>query len=186
MISFSFLQSWWAGAVGFGGSLVCLGLFYAMEQIYLNGEEMLDTSFEYSALEAKARFQTYGEVGRHVYALASLTVDVAFPLFYGLLSFYWVNMVSKSISIWKQGVYFPFAIAQLVLTVLVMLLDVLENILLVRLLVGFPNITDQQIETASSLTKLKWYTARGIGITSSISFVFLALKLIVYKRAKEL
>jgi hypothetical protein len=101
----------------------------------------------YDADTVQERFLIYGEAGRALYARATLSLDVFYPLAYS--TFFACLIVMGAVS--------PHARYLVIIPIVVALLDLGENISIYMLLTNFPDISDAQIARASTLTVAKWW-----------------------------
>jgi len=109
--------------------------------------EMLDVKMGYTYAEAVAAMESYGERGRQVYAWSSLTLDA-------LLPFVFVSFLAGLIYRFRPTErYWTLACLPLAAGVL----DLCENIQVVLMLAGFPDVSAGQVAVASLLTLSKWY-----------------------------
>ena len=125
------------------GVLLCLIGFYCLERSL--GLPILDVLPSYDMKTVEQSMLGYGEEGRKLYALTSLTLDVLFPICYvcfltGLL----VLFGGSSPIQWL--VLIPFALG---------LIDLVENLQICTMLVQFPEITEFQVNAASTTTSIK-------------------------------
>lgn len=115
------------------------------------GAGPLDLRFGFSAAEAFAAVESYGQQGRSVYALVESTVDVIYPIAYGLLFALLVR--------WLYIRAFP-AHSRLqylaLLPFVVMGCDFLENVGIVTLLLSYPTQSTLISGWASLFGMLKW------------------------------
>lgn len=137
-----------SGALALGGALVAtlLLLFAAFPALPIGGE-MLDVKTRYSHEEAIATMEGYGEQGRKVYAWSAGTLDTLLPLVYA--SF-------------LAGVIYRFRPAQrhwwlACLPLLAGALDLGENVQIILMLAGYPDVSAEQVASSSLFTTLKSY-----------------------------
>ena len=127
----------------FIGILLCLIGFYWLERSL--GLPILDVLPSYDMKTVEQNMLGYGEEGRKLYAWASLTLDVIFPLCYVVFVVGLMTLFGSSKSIrWLALV--PFVLG---------LIDLTENIQICTMLVQFPDITDSQVSMASTTTSIK-------------------------------
>lgn len=108
------------------------------------GYGILDMAFGYSADEVSKTFAAYGEHGRALYRQIAL-VDAVYPVIYSLF-FASVLIVLLPAGRRRWLVLLPFAVAAL---------DYVENYHLYVLLVSFPALDPDVVQTASTATRLK-------------------------------
>ena len=121
-------------------------LFLVFPNLPINGE-MLDVKSGYSYDEAMASMEGYGRDGRTTYAWASMLLDTLFPvvyvtLFAGLIyrfrlteGTWWLAFVPVAAGFW----------------------DLLENVQITAMLVGYPDLGPSQVAWASAFTTVKGY-----------------------------
>ena len=114
------------------------------------GTLMLDEIEGYDREILVSQLLLYGEAGRALHAQVTLYVDMVFPFAYGALFGGLLAMAGRQTR-------FRFAA---LLIVPVMLLDWAENIQLLGLLYGFPELSDGQIGFASATTIAKFWAIR--------------------------
>ena len=115
------------------------------------GVETIDLQFTYSPQELYRMLENYGEQGRRVYAISHLSSDVIFPVIYAFLfslsiTYTFRRAFSLSSPLQKFK-YLPF---------LLLGFDLLENILLVILLLAFPQPLTALALMAGLVTAIKW------------------------------
>ncbi|MDE2732641.1 MAG: hypothetical protein OXI38_14750 [Bacteroidota bacterium] len=112
------------------------------------GGESLDGRFGYTHSEAVTALESYGESGRRVYAWGSMTLDLLLPLLYAS---FMVGLIYRfrPAERWWMLAYLPLGVA---------LLDLGENVQVVLMLTGYPNISVGQVAAASLFTSLKVVT----------------------------
>ena len=130
-------------ALSFLGILICLTGFFFLENRL--GTQILDVLPSYDLDLVKQSFLIYGENGRALYAWASLTLDLLFPISYvifgiGLILF----LVEISFLRWL-----------VILPCLVGIVDLIENIQICLMLNQYPDISIAQVEFANNTTMLK-------------------------------
>lgn len=133
-------------------------LFVVFPNLPINGV-MLDVMPEYSHAHVMAAMEGYGETGRMVYVWGSIVLDTIFPLAYvtffaGLI--YRFRVVDKT---WWFA-YFP---------VFAGVSDLAENVQIVAMLLGYPDLSPSQVERASFFTTVKGnvgliYQLLGVGL----------------------
>lgn len=111
------------------------------------GAETLDARTGYSFDEAVSLMAGYGEEGRRLYAWASGTLDTLLPVIY--VSFL-CGLVYRLRPTEKLGklAYLPLAAG---------ILDLAENIQIIVMLTGYPDISAAQVASASLFTVSKAY-----------------------------
>lgn len=127
-------------------SLVLAVLLGASFQALPIGGEMLDVRQGYDHGEVMAAMEQYGEAGRRVYIWASASLDTLFPIAaFSLLA----GLVFRLRPNERLGTlaFVPIAGA---------LFDFGENIQIMAMLAGYPDIATTQVAAASTFTQLKW------------------------------
>ena len=127
-------------------SLVVAVLLGAAFQALPLGGEMLDVRQAYDHGEVMAAMEQYGEEGRRVYVWASASLDTLFPIAaFSLLAGFIFRLRPNE----RLGTlaFVPIAGA---------LFDFGENIQVMAMLVGYPDIATTQVAAASTFTQLKW------------------------------
>ncbi len=130
--------------VTFGATVAFL--FLVFPNLPINGE-MLDLKPGYSFDEAMASMEGYGPDGRSTYAWSSMLLDTLFPLTYvtlfaGLIyrfrlteGTWWLAFIPVAAGVW----------------------DLLENVQITAMLVGYPDVGPTQVAWASAFTTVKGY-----------------------------
>ena len=157
----------------FGGVLLCLVGFTWLEKTL--GLSILDTLPSYDLAIVKQNMIGYGEEGRIIYAWASLTLDTLFPLCYatffaGLI----VLLAGKGSLRWLS--LLPFILG---------LVDLGENIQIFSMLVQFPQITEYQVNFASSTTLIKHSIVKAVYALIALLAVYALLKLLIQRFKKQ-
>ncbi|MYE24504.1 MAG: hypothetical protein F4Y01_11270 [Gammaproteobacteria bacterium] len=110
------------------------------------GGEMLDVRQGYDHGEVMAAMEQYGEAGRRVYVWASATLDMLFPIAaFSLLA----GLITRLRPNERLGTLAFVPIAGAVF-------DFGENIQIMAMLGGYPDISTTQVTAASTFTQLKW------------------------------
>ncbi len=109
------------------------------------GAPMLDTMGPYQRDDLVDRMLLYGEQGRALHGRFTLFLDMLFPLVYGALFAGLFSLAARGGS-WQNSV---------ILVPVVMMLDWVENLQLLGLLWGFPDLSTAQISAASATTQGK-------------------------------
>ena len=141
-------------------------LFLVFPNLPITGE-FLDIKNEYSFEEAMASLDAYGADGRSTYLWVSLGLDTLFPLIY--VTFF-------------AGVIYRFKLSEgtwwlVYVPVFGGVWDLLENIQISAMLVGYPDISEMQVAWASTFTMFK----HGIGAFYLVIAVVLVLISLVRK-----
>ena len=127
------------------------------------GGEMLDVMDGYTHSEALAVLEGYGEAGRRVYALASLTLDTLFPVVYASFLAGLIYRFRPTERMWRLA-WLPPAAG---------VIDLGENVQIVLMLTRYPDISAGQVAVASLFTTLKGY-AFSICLALAISLAVVA------------
>lgn len=109
------------------------------------GAPMLDTMGPYQRDELVERMLLYGEQGRALHFRFTLFLDMVFPFIYGALLAGLFTLAARG-GTWQNSV---------ILVPVVMVLDWAENLQLLMLLSGFPDLSTAQISAASATTQGK-------------------------------
>jgi len=148
-------------------------LFLAAFQyiFYLMREEcglstILDLYFHYSADEAYSLLNYYGPGGRDIY-FWGLLLDAVFPAIYGLFLWMSITYLSERIHLSKSTVRFLQSLPFIAVG-----FDYIENLLEMRMILGYPQAVKSIAPICSWVTTFKW-----ISIYSNI-FVLVFLVLI--------
>ncbi len=128
------------------------------------GGEMLDVMGGYTHSEALAALEGYGEAGRRVYALASLTLDTLFPVVYASLLAGLIYRFRPTERMWRLA-WLPPAVG---------VIDLGENIQIVLMLTRYPDISAGQVAGASLFTTLKGYAVSAC-LALAVSLAVVAL-----------
>lgn len=108
---------------------------------------MLDVKAGYTYQEVVAAMESYGEQGRLVYVWSSVILDTLLPVAYVSLLTGLVYRFRPTERLWKLA-YLPLAAG---------VLDLCENVLIVLMLTRYPNVSIEQVASASFFTVSKGY-----------------------------
>jgi hypothetical protein len=147
--SFRFLSTKKYLFLAFCGTLLCLICFGILENKL--GAQILDVLPRYNLNEVEKYFLIYGEEGRRLYAWASLTLDLLFPVCYMALFIGLILLLTGS-SIFRWLIILPIMLG---------VIDITENIQICFMLIQYPEITDVQVNLASGSTSFKHYITNG-------------------------
>ena len=125
----------------------------------------LDLLFWYNHDTLYHTLASYGEVIRTRYIIGLLTVDLAYPIFYGTLLAMILALIINKLSI-------PFSQKIIFLPYIVVFFDLTENSTLVFLLSTYPNKHTVIADIAGFVTATKW--------SVFVSIVMLLIYLVVY------
>jgi len=155
-------------------ALVVAVLLGASFQALPIGGEMLDVRQGYDHGEVMAAMAQYGEAGRRVYIWASASLDTLFPiaacsLLAGLIFRLRPNERLGTLA------FVPVAGA---------LFDLGENIQIMTMLVGYPDVSTTQVTAAAAFTQLKWL-ATNASLLLVVGFGATALLLRMRKARRE-
>lgn len=130
-----------------GTVLIMLGFQWLKNQL---GTVMLDEIPGYTPDALTRQMQIYGDSGRRLHMIFTLSLDMVFPLVYGGFFAGLLALVARPIGL--------KAVAAPVLAV--MALDYAENLQIAVLLASFPALGTAQIEAASATTLAKFWAIR--------------------------
>ena len=131
-----------------GGTLATtLVLIFAAFPALPIGGEMLDVKAGYSHEEAIAAMGGYGEQGRRVYAWSAGTLDTLLPLVYASFLAGIIYRFRPTERYWRLAC----------LPLLAGVLDLGENVQIILMLTGYPDVSAAQVASASFFTALKGY-----------------------------
>lgn len=136
-----------SGGLALGTLATTLVLLFAVFPALPVGGEMLDVKAGYSHEEAVAAMEGYGEQGRRVYAWSAGTLDTLLPLVYASFLAGAVYRLRPAERFWRLA-WLPLAAAAL---------DLCENVQIVVMLTGYPDVSAGQVASASLFTMLKSY-----------------------------
>lgn len=109
----------------------------------------LDLLFWYNHDTLYQMLTSYGEAVRVQYIIGLLTVDVAYPIFYGTLLVMIIALVIKELSV-------PFSRKIIFIPYIAVFFDLTENSLLVFLLSHYPDKHLMIADIAGYITAIKW------------------------------
>ena len=133
--------------------LVMLACMIAFQYVTAElGTHMLDIFNSYNRAMVEQKMQEYGEVGRSIYARTSITLDIIYPLAYGV---FFTGLLARL----AQDTQFQSLIY---LPIFMVGLDMLENLQIYIMLVSYPELSDRQIILASLTTQSKWLMVRAV------------------------
>ena len=146
------------------------------------GEQIspLDTRFSYSLQEVNYLFENLGIEGRELYATIVGSVDMIYPIVYGILFMLVLVFLLRKLSGHKSKL-----ILIALLPVLGSLFDYFENFHILKLLQKYPTITEQDIVLSEQFTRLKHiilFSSLGIVLAAS---VILLLKFVTKRKDKR-
>ncbi len=151
------------------GLLPVLG---ARIQALSGGVGPLDLRGAYTPTQAYAALTAYGDEGRQLYLLIELTVDLIYPLVYGLffaltITYCLRPVLSKNHTLQRAAL----------LPLVGMLADYGENAGLALLLLNYPNRLDGLAAFTSTVTTIKWIFA----ISAMVATVAALIALVVQR-----
>jgi hypothetical protein len=134
--------------------IVCLLLVIAVNAFLVPAVypsfETLDMRSSYTPQEAYQLIRSYGEEGRHYYALIEVTLDLVYPilwaLLFSLLTIYLFRRAFPPNSFWQN---LPL------LGPIVMLVDYLENASIITMLLSYPRRLEFLAQVANIFTGTK-------------------------------
>ena len=127
------------------GGLTIVLLFFVFPNLPLPVSS-LDASFGYTYEQAIAVLTEYGEEGRVLYVWMSLSLDTLLPVAY----------TSFLVGLIKRLQTFTWMSWFIVLPILSGCLDILENVQLIVMMFQYPEISEIQVNVASTITQLKF------------------------------
>ena len=127
-----------------GTLIATVALFVTFRMLPIGGE-LLEARQGYGRGEAMAAMEQYGEAGRRVYIWASATLDTAIPI---VLCSLLAGLIFRLRPNERLG-------ALALVPVAGALVDYGENIQLMAMLAGYPDISATQVAAASTFTQLK-------------------------------
>lgn len=142
--------------------LIMLGLFLLFTLVIFpiltgqiirlsGGVGLIDGEFSYSPDKVYQMIAAYGEQGRPLVGITTLTADLLYPviyaLFFSLLLIFTFRRFVRAESPFQGLVFLPFV---------TMLADYLENACLLVMVASFPARLDGVAQFASLFTSLKW------------------------------
>ena len=130
-------------AISFLGILICLMGFWFLEKEL--GAQILDVLPGYDLALIEKNFLIYGEEGRVLYAWASLTLDLLFPICYVVFFIGLILLLGGS----------SFSRWLVILPCLLGVIDIIENIQICLMLNQYPYISIAQVEIANTTTIVK-------------------------------
>ena len=130
-----------------GATLVAAFLLVVVIQALPVGGELLDEKVGYTHEEAVAAMEGYGENGRRTYAWSAATLDTLLPLVYASFLAGAVYRLRPAERFWRLAWLPPAAAA----------LDLCENVQIIVMLTGYPDVSAGQVASASLFTMLKSY-----------------------------
>ncbi len=150
-----------------GSALLTIVLLVGVFPALPIGGEMLDVRPGYTHEEAVAALEGYGESGRRMYILSSLTLDTLLPATYvtllaGLL--YRLRPGER----WEKLAFLPLLAGAF---------DLAENARIVVLLTGYPELTTGQVAAASFFTQ-----AKGLAVVCCLLLVAALAAVRVFRR----
>ena len=136
----------WAGrpavlVLTFLATVVLLAVFPAIPV----GGELLDVRSGYGYDEAMAALAGYGADGRRLYIWSGATLDTLLPVAYASFLAGLVYRFRPSERL-RVVAWFPVALGAL---------DLVENAQIIAMLVGFPDVSEMQVASASAFTVTK-------------------------------
>ena len=146
-------------AISFLGILICLMGFWFLEKEL--GTQILDVLPGYDLALIEKNFLIYGEDGRVLYAWASLTLDLLFPICY-VVFFIGLILLLAGSSFFRWLVILPCLLG---------VIDLIENIQICLMLNQYPYISIVQVEMASTTTIVKHF----LTIILYVCIIFLSI-----------
>jgi hypothetical protein len=131
----------------------------------------LDLRLSYSADEAYTVISSMTPEARWLYWVVELSVDMVYPLVYGLFFFLLVRrlIADSAPPRWLQrAAFIPFA---------AMIFDWLENVGIVAMIAHFPDRVEKVAPLSSAMTSLKWVC---LALTLAL-LVYSAVRWVMYR-----
>ena len=136
-----------SGTLVLGATLIATLAIVAVVQALPVGGELLDEKGGYTYEEAVGSMEDYGERGRRTYAWSAATLDTLLPLVYASFLAGAVYRLRPAERFWRLA-WLPLASAAL---------DLCENVQIIVMLTGYPDVSAGQVASASLFTMLKSY-----------------------------
>lgn len=128
---------------------------------------MLDFYSSYSPEVAFQLLEAYGKEKRIIYLITLWTLDLLFPLAYGLaLIWVFIHLLRKSFP-WLLNDLYKLTFIPLLLTIT----DLLENISITILILSYPNRFSVLAKTADFFTESKWILVNLVLLIIIIGFI---------------
>ena len=131
--------------------------------------EMIDLRKNYDLEEINDFFTRIKKEGRQIHRYATGVTDMLFPFFYGILFILINAFLLKNITNHKSSwIYLSL------IPILLMLVDFRENFNTLKLLDAFPNMTEVQVHSASTVTGIKsLLTSLSLTLTLVLGIIWL-------------
>ena len=130
----------------------------------------LDTRFSYTTEEVQRDFDALGPAGRDLYGFVVGTIDMIYPLIYGLLFVLVLAWLLK-----RTAGPSSSRMMLALLPLAGVLLDYLENINTLRLLAAYPDFSPDAVSWGERMTQFK----HAFGLLSVAMAAFLAIVLVI-------
>ena len=130
-----------------GTILIMVGFQWLKNQL---GTAMLDEMAGYDRDMLDEQMLIFGEAGRRLHMIFTLSLDMIFPPVYGALFAGLLALAARGLPL--KAIAAP--------VIAVMALDYAENLQLAMLLANYPELTTAQIEAASATTVAKFWAIR--------------------------
>lgn len=131
-----------------------------------NGQAILDLRASSSSEETWQRLNAMGPAGREAYMQLVHVVDIVFPLAVSFALLAWARFTSRRLAL--RG---AIANALVALPLAYLAFDLLENMMVMRLLLAFPERLDMEGELVGFLTRAKRFTQMGALFAPLLVFV---------------
>ena len=132
----------WFYLIAFVLFQVAFGIAFVRLKQMTGTSQILDVYFHYTPQQAFDLLHRYGEVARK-WIIALMAIDFIYPVIYALLLYH----VFRYFGAAKILTYLPWLIAGF---------DYLENVLELRMLLGFPKAVLSTAKIAAWVTSFKW------------------------------
>lgn len=127
-------------------------------------KNILDLRLFYTLGDVQYYFDSLGEAGRKNYIYVTRYVDSLFPILYGtLLILQTAQVIGKYFN--KSNLLLLVGIS---LSLGIVIFDFMENNNTRNMLISYPNISEDMVQTGEKFTQIKWTFA-----TATISFMVL-------------
>jgi hypothetical protein len=128
---------------------------------------MLDFYSQYSPEVAFQLIEAYGPVRRGWYLLSIWTLDLIFPMLYGLaLMWFFIHLLKKSFP-WLINDLYKLCFIPFLLTIV----DLLENVSITTLILSYPNKISILAKSADFFTEFKWILVNIMLLITIIGYI---------------
>lgn len=134
--------------------LVVFPMVSAQLAIFSGGLQMIDMETSYTPEQVYQMIAAYGEQGRSLYLITTLTADILYPLDYSLL--FALLIVTTFLEAFPTGRMFRMVRNLSLIPFITAIFDLLENFGIVAMLALYPQQIPFLAQAASLFTTLKW------------------------------